>query len=87
MTELPTLDPKREALRRHVLEHSLKTGNFTLKSGRASTWFLDTKQTACRPDGIQLVADVALDVIGAVAPTLVTVLPAPMPRRRRHRPA
>lgn len=65
MTALPPLDPKREALRRHVLEHSLKTGNFTLKSGRASTWFLDTKQTACRPDGIQLVADVALDVIGA----------------------
>ena len=65
MTVLPPLDPKREALRRHVLEHSLKTGNFTLKSGRASTWFLDTKQTACRPDGIQLVADVALDVIGA----------------------
>ena len=36
----------REALRRHVLEHSLKTGNFTLKSGRQSNWFLDTKQTA-----------------------------------------
>ncbi|MFM9111746.1 MAG: orotate phosphoribosyltransferase, partial [Actinomycetota bacterium] len=52
-------------MRRHVLEHSLKTGSFTLKSGRASTWFLDTKQTACRPDGIQLVADVALDLIGA----------------------
>lgn len=65
MSQLPALDAKREALRRHVLEHSLKTGNFTLKSGRASTWFLDTKQTACRPDGIQLVADVALDLIGA----------------------
>lgn len=64
MSKLPALDVKREALRRHVLEHSLKTGNFTLKSGRASTWFLDTKQTACRPDGIQLVADVALDLIG-----------------------
>ena len=64
MSQLPALDAKREALRRHVLEHSLKTGNFTLKSGRASTWFLDTKQTACRPDGIQLVADVALDLIG-----------------------
>ena len=64
MSQLPALDAKREALRRHVLEHSLKTGSFTLKSGRASTWFLDTKQTACRPDGIQLVADVALDLIG-----------------------
>lgn len=64
MTSLPALDPKRDALRRHVLEHSLKTGNFTLKSGRSSTWFLDTKQTACRPDGIVLVADLALDIIG-----------------------
>ena len=57
---LPALDPARDALRRHVLEHSLKTGDFTLKSGAKSSWFLDTKQTACRPDGIVLVADVAL---------------------------
>ena len=63
MSTLPPLDPAREALRRHVLEHSLKTGTFTLKSGRSSTWFLDTKQTACRPDGILLVADVALSLL------------------------
>jgi orotate phosphoribosyltransferase len=62
---LPRLDPKRDALRRHVLEHSLKTGNFTLKSGRSSTWFLDTKQTACRPDGIVLVADVVMDLMSS----------------------
>jgi orotate phosphoribosyltransferase len=63
MSELPRLDPQREALRQHVLTHSLKTGNFTLKSGRASSWFLDTKQTACRPDGILLVAAVALEIL------------------------
>ena len=63
MAELPPLNPQRERLRQHVLTHSLKTGNFTLKSGRASNWFLDTKQTACRPDGILLVADVALSLI------------------------
>ena len=61
--ELPSLDPARDALRRHVLEHSLKTGDFTLKSGAKSSWFLDTKQTACRPDGIVLVADVALSIV------------------------
>ena len=60
---LPTLDPARHALRDHVLRHSLKTGNFTLKSGASSTWFLDTKQTACRPDGVVLMADVALELI------------------------
>ena len=64
-TTLPPIDSAREALRQHVLLHSLKTGNFTLKSGRSSTWFLDTKQTACRPDGILLVADVALSVLPA----------------------
>jgi orotate phosphoribosyltransferase len=65
--DLPPLDPAREALRRHVFEHSVKRGRFTLKSGRESTWFLDTKQTACRPDGIVLVADVALAIIPADA--------------------
>jgi len=38
-----------------------------LKSGAKSAWFLDTKQTACRPDGIVLVADAALSVIPADA--------------------
>lgn len=62
-TGLPPLDPQRDALRRHVLQHSFKRGSFTLKSGRPSEWFLDTKQTACDPEGIVLVADAALAVI------------------------
>lgn len=66
-TALPPLDPARHALRAHVLEHSLKRGTFTLKSGATSSWFLDTKQTACRPDGIVLVAEVALSLIPADA--------------------
>ena len=60
---LPVLDPARSALRDHVLRHSLKTGSFTLKSGASSSWFLDTKQTACRADGVLLMADVALSII------------------------
>ena len=67
---LPVLDPVRAALRDHVFAHSLKTGDFTLKSGRKSNWFLDTKQTACRPEGIVLVADAALQVIPAGADTI-----------------
>jgi len=63
VADLPPLDPARTALRAHVLEHSLKRGTFTLKSGATSSWFLDTKQTACRPDGILLVAEVALALI------------------------
>ena len=64
---LPALDPVRAALREHVFTHSLKTGDFTLKSGRKSNWFLDTKQTACRADGIVLVAEAAMTVIPSSA--------------------
>jgi orotate phosphoribosyltransferase len=56
-----------EALRQHILDHSVKTGDFVLKSGRASTWFIDSKQTVCRPDGMLLVADAVLDAIPADA--------------------
>jgi orotate phosphoribosyltransferase len=54
-------------LREHVLAHSVRRGQFTLKSGATSSWFLDTKQTACRPDGIVLVAEAMLEVIPAEA--------------------
>lgn len=47
----------------HLLEHSVRTGEFVLKSGRTSSWFIDAKQTLCRPDGILAVADAALAVI------------------------
>ena len=63
MSELPPLPPALAALRDHVMQHAVKRGDFTLKSGAKSSWFLDTKQTACRPDGIVLVADAMLAVI------------------------
>jgi orotate phosphoribosyltransferase len=64
---LPELSPVLARLRDHVFEHALKTGDFTLKSGRKSSWFLDTKQTMCRPDGALAVADAALELIPADA--------------------
>ncbi len=50
-------------LKQHLLEHSIRTGDFVLKSGRRSDWFCDAKQTACRADGVLLVADAVLDVM------------------------
>src|SRR3974390_788077 len=50
-------------LRAHLLEHSVKTGDFTLKSGRKSSWFIDSKQTVCRPEAMVLVADAVLSVV------------------------
>ena len=51
------------ALVDHLLANSVKRGDFTLKSGAKSDWFIDAKQTTCRPDGIMLVADAALAVL------------------------
>lgn len=51
------------ALVEHLLAHSVKRGSFRLKSGRPSDWFLDSKQTACDPDGVQLMTAVASAVI------------------------
>jgi orotate phosphoribosyltransferase len=65
--DLPDLSPVLARLRAHVLEHSVKFGNFTLKSGATSSWFLDTKQTACRADGIVAVTDAVLEVFADVS--------------------
>jgi orotate phosphoribosyltransferase len=66
MADLPSLPASLDRLRRHVLAHSVKHGHFTLKSGATSSWFLDTKQTACRSDGIVAVTDAVLEVFGDV---------------------
>ncbi|NLV55514.1 MAG: orotate phosphoribosyltransferase [Acidimicrobiales bacterium] len=50
-------------LRDHVRRHSVRTGDFTLKSGKRSPWFIDAKQTTCSPDGMLLVADALLSVL------------------------
>ncbi len=63
--ELPPLPAPFDALRAHVLRHAVKHGEFTLKSGATSTWFLDTKQTACRPEGILAVTDALVSRFGA----------------------
>lgn len=52
-----------DLLKQHLLQHSIRTGDFVLKSGRRSSWFCDAKQTACRAEGILLVADAVLDVM------------------------
>lgn len=57
----------KQQLIEHLLKYSVRTGDFTLKSGKKSPYFLDSKQTACRPDGMLLVAQAALEVIPAEA--------------------
>ena len=52
-----------DALRDHLLAHSVRRGDFVLKSGKATTWFMDAKQTTCTPSGMLLVADALLAVL------------------------
>jgi orotate phosphoribosyltransferase len=55
----------RERVRQHLLEHSVRRGDFTLKSGRTSSWFIDSKQTICDPEVMLDVATLALERIPA----------------------
>jgi orotate phosphoribosyltransferase len=51
------------ALVEHLSTHAVRRGDFVLKSGRRSGWFIDAKQTTCRPEGMLLVADALLAVL------------------------
>lgn len=55
-------DP-RERVRAHLLEHSVRRGEFTLKSGAPSSWFIDSKQTIGAPEVMQDLASLVLDAI------------------------
>jgi orotate phosphoribosyltransferase len=50
-------------LRDHLLAHSVRRGDFVLKSGLRSGWFIDSKQTVCRPEAMLLVAEAVLAMI------------------------
>ncbi len=52
-----------QALIEHLLRHAVRRGDFVLKSGKRSRWFIDAKQTTCRPDGMLLVADALLEAL------------------------
>jgi orotate phosphoribosyltransferase len=47
----------------HLLERSVRRGDFVLKSGRASSWFIDSKQTICAPEVMIDVATLMLEKI------------------------
>lgn len=51
----------RDRVREHLLEHSVRRGDFTLKSGRRSSWFIDSKQTICAPESMLDVATLVLE--------------------------
>lgn len=60
----------REQLIQHLLTHSVQRGNFTLKSGKQSDWFLDAKQTACDPEAIRWIAQLMIAQLPAETTTI-----------------
>ena len=53
-------EPSRARVLEHLLTYSVKRGDFTLKSGRRSSWFIDSKQTICAPEVMVDVASLLL---------------------------
>jgi len=54
---------ERERVLAHLVEHSVRRGDFVLKSGRRSSWFIDSKQTICAPEVMVDVATLLLERI------------------------
>lgn len=61
------MSDERERVLEHLLEHSVRRGDFVLKSGRPSTWFIDSKQTICAPEVMVDLATLMLERIPANA--------------------
>ncbi|MFZ1062464.1 MAG: orotate phosphoribosyltransferase [Acidimicrobiales bacterium] len=57
----------RDRVLEHLVDHSVRRGDFTLKSGRTSTWFIDSKQTICACETMLDVATLVLERIPADA--------------------
>jgi len=55
----------RDRLREILKERSLRFGSFTLASGRASSFYFDSKQTTLDPEGAYLTAICLLDLVRA----------------------
>lgn len=61
----------RDDLMRHILEHSLKRGEFTLASGRRSNYYINGKLTTLDARGAYLVARVFLAMLADDVPRAV----------------
>jgi orotate phosphoribosyltransferase len=56
--------PAQAALAAALREHAIREGEFTLASGRTSSWYLDGRQVTFRGDCIEIVGDAIVEAIG-----------------------
>lgn len=57
------MDQDRNRLKEVIREHSLEIGDFTLSSGRRSSYYLDCRVTTLHPEGALLIARLILRAI------------------------
>ena len=66
--------PAQADLAAALLTHAVRTGEFTLASGRTSTWYLDGRQLTFRGDAVELVGRAVLEALETIgAPTFDAV--------------
>jgi len=62
--------PVHQALADHLRRHALRTGEFTLRSGARSDWYVDARATTFSGEGAMLVARAVLEVLAPEATAL-----------------
>ncbi|MGB9688657.1 orotate phosphoribosyltransferase [Thermogutta sp.] len=61
----------REQLHRLIREKALRFGQFTLASGKTSTFYLDCKQVTLDPEGARLIGEGFLDLLSEYRPDAI----------------
>jgi len=56
----------RDELLEALRQHSLRTGEFTLASGRTSTWYLDARQVTFRGDCVEIVGRAVVEAVAGL---------------------
>ncbi len=64
-------DPRWLRLRELILEHSLKRGDFTLSSGRKSSYIFQLRQITMLPEGAKLIGEIIVDYMKSVGLTCI----------------
>ncbi len=61
-------DSRKTRLKQILVEQSILRGDFTLASGKKSTYYIDARKTTLHPEGLSLIADLLLGEVKTLLP-------------------